>query len=75
MTAYCWSGSGWGSQTSAPTCTAFAPTTGTNTWVVPGSSLTAYPNGTAASFLLTLRATDGFGNILGPGTVNYTVTG
>jgi signal peptidase I len=59
----CWNGSSWVSS-STGVCT-FASTTGTTSWLVPGAPSTAYVNpggGVTNSFVLSIRATDSFGN-------------
>lgn len=73
VTTYaCWNGSAW-VVSSTGACT-FAAATGTGAWLVPGSVATAYPNpakNVTHSFMLVVRATDGFGNQSTSTTVNF----
>lgn len=69
----CWNGSSWVTVSTAA-CT-FAAATGTTAWQVPGAPSTAYVNpggGVTNSFVLTMRATDSFGNQSNT-TVNFSL--
>lgn len=58
----CWVGATW-VPSATGTCT-FLAATGTTTWQVPGNADTAYASGAATySWTLTIRATDGAGNV------------
>lgn len=60
---YCWTGSAWDESNTA-TCP-FRTADGTTSWTVPGVKDTAYRSTPlyARTFVLTVRVTDGFGNV------------